>query len=62
MFNQGTVHILRRLYEMCIVDVTNIDDEKYLLSKKFAEVTALVVSLSALLKAELDAVRRGKAS
>ena len=38
MYRQETVSLLRRLYEWCIVDPTNIDDEKYLMSKKFAEV------------------------
>ena len=38
LFSPDIIELLRRLYEWSIVDPTNIDEEKYLLSKKFAEV------------------------
>jgi len=38
MYRQETVDVLTRLYDWCILDPTNIDDEKYLLLKKFAGV------------------------
>ncbi|KAI4193844.1 MAG: hypothetical protein LQ346_003811 [Caloplaca aetnensis] len=37
MYMHGTVDLLQRLYEWSCVDATNIDEEKYLLSKKLAE-------------------------
>lgn len=39
MYRQETVDVLRRLYDWCTVDPTNIDDETYLLLKKFAGVS-----------------------
>ena len=39
IYGQDIVELLRRLYEWSIVDVSNIDEEKYLLSKKFSEVS-----------------------
>jgi len=39
MFTQETVDLLRKLYEWCVVDPHDIDDEKYLLAKKFSEVS-----------------------
>lgn len=39
LYGQEIVDLLRRLYEWSIVDASNIDEEKYLLSKKFSEVS-----------------------
>lgn len=38
LLSHDIIELLQRLYEWSIVDATNIDEEKYLLSKKFAEV------------------------
>ncbi len=38
MYQQDIISLLERLYEWSIVDAANIDEEKYLLSKKFSEV------------------------
>jgi exportin-5 len=38
MYSGESVSLLKRLYEWSIVDASNIDEEKYLLSKKFSEV------------------------
>ncbi|MCJ1467281.1 hypothetical protein MMC07_005905 [Pseudocyphellaria aurata] len=37
LYGQDIIELLRRLYEWSVVDATNIDEEKYLLSKKFSE-------------------------
>lgn len=38
MFQPQTTALLKQLYEWLIVDATDIDDAKYLLSKKYSEV------------------------
>ena len=38
MYQLDVISLLDRLYEWSIVDAANIDEEKYLLSKKFSEV------------------------
>lgn len=38
MYRRDTVDLLQRLYDWSCVDATDIDEEKYLLSKKLAEV------------------------
>jgi exportin-5 len=38
MYSAESVNLLKRLYEWSVVDATNVDEEKYLLSKKFSEV------------------------
>lgn len=38
LFGPEILGLLRRLYEWSVVDASNIDDEKYLFSKKFSEV------------------------
>ncbi|KAI9894139.1 MAG: hypothetical protein M1814_003993 [Vezdaea aestivalis] len=47
MFQTDTVLLMRKLYEWTIVDVTDIDEEKYLLSKKLSE---LLSSLAGFLE------------
>ncbi|KAH0557069.1 hypothetical protein GP486_005144 [Trichoglossum hirsutum] len=37
MYGAESVNLLKRLYEWSVVDATNVDEEKYLLSKKFSE-------------------------
>lgn len=39
MYRHDTIDLLKRLYDYSIVDPTDIDEEKYLLSKKFSEVS-----------------------
>ncbi|KAL8711046.1 MAG: hypothetical protein Q9220_004427 [cf. Caloplaca sp. 1 TL-2023] len=46
MLRDDTIELLRRLYEWSCVDATDIDEEKYLLSKKISE---LVYSIGRLL-------------
>ncbi|KAL8951121.1 MAG: hypothetical protein Q9222_002893 [Ikaeria aurantiellina] len=46
MYSQETIELLRRLYEWSCVDATDIDEEKYLLSKKLSE---LVYNIGRLL-------------
>ncbi len=41
MYGQEILGLLRRLFEWSIVDAANIEDEKYLLSKKFSEVSLM---------------------
>lgn len=38
MYRRETVELLRKLYEWSIVDAHEVDEEKYLFSKKFSEV------------------------
>lgn len=38
MYTHETVNLLQRLYEWSCVDATDIDEERYLLSKKLSEV------------------------
>jgi hypothetical protein len=38
LFRSDIIELLQKLYEWSIVDPADIDEEKYLLSKKFAEV------------------------
>lgn len=38
MYRQEIISLLKRLYEWSVVDATDIDEEKYLLTKKFSEV------------------------
>lgn len=44
MYTQETVNLLRKVYEWCIVDPRDIDEEKYLLAKKFSEVRNCTIS------------------
>lgn len=39
MFKDDTLHLLKQLYEWLVVDPTDIDEGKYLLLKKFSEVS-----------------------
>ena len=41
MYDQATVGVLKQVYAMSSVDVNDIDQEKYLLSKKFSEVNIM---------------------
>jgi len=43
MYRQQTVDVFTRLYDWCNLDPTNIDDETYLLLKKFAGVGIVVL-------------------
>ena len=38
MFQDGTILLLKQLYQWLVVDPTDIDEAKYLLLKKFSEV------------------------
>ena len=38
MYKRETVLLLGKIFDWSIVDVMNIDEDKYLLSKKFSEV------------------------
>ena len=44
MYDQATVGVLMQVYVMSNVDVNDIDQEKYLLSKKFSEVSTWRIS------------------
>lgn len=53
MYRRETVELLRKLFEWSIVDVHDIDEEKYLFSKKFSEMMSnlgnfIIAKLSAL--------------
>ena len=39
MFQDETIHLLKQLYEWLKVEPTDIDEAKYLLLKKFSEVS-----------------------
>lgn len=41
MYQQDIISLLKRLYEWSVVDAADIDEEKYLLTKKFSEVNLL---------------------
>ena len=41
MYESATVEVLKNVYERSIVDATDIDPDRYLLSKKFSEVSSL---------------------
>lgn len=43
MYGHNTVQLFQQLYEWSQVDATNIDEEKYLLSKKLSEVHDRVI-------------------
>lgn len=45
MYRRETVELLKKLYEWFIVDPHDIDDEKYLFSKKFSEVIDTMIIL-----------------
>lgn len=53
MYRQQTVDVLTTLYDWCNLDPTNIDDETYLLLKKFAGVGSLFSSLTAAAKSSV---------
>lgn len=38
MYTSETVNLLRKVFEWSVVDPRDIDDEKYLLGKRFSEV------------------------
>jgi exportin-5 len=38
MYTAERVNLLRKVYEWSIIDPNDIDDEKYLLGKRFSEV------------------------
>jgi exportin-5 len=38
MYTSQIVDLLRKIFEFCTIDPQNIDEEKYLLAKKFSEV------------------------
>ncbi|KAI9772013.1 MAG: hypothetical protein M1840_001301 [Geoglossum simile] len=40
MYSAESVNLLKRLYEWSVVDATSIEEEKYLLSKKFSELVS----------------------
>lgn len=44
LFGPESLGLLRKLYEWSVVDASNIDDEKYLLSKKFSEVIYIALT------------------
>lgn len=49
MYTSQTVELLGKLYQWSIVDAHDIDDEKYLFSKKFSEVCSYMSSPDNLL-------------
>ncbi len=43
MFRSETINLLKQLYQWLLVNPTDIDDAKYLLLKRFSEVTISTV-------------------
>ena len=43
MFQDDTIHLLKQLYAWLTVDPTDIDEAKYLLLKKFSEVSMALI-------------------
>jgi hypothetical protein len=39
MFSRGCIALLNELYEWCVVDPSDMDEDKYTLAKKLAEVS-----------------------
>ena len=54
MFQDDTIHLLKQLYAWLTVDPTDIDEAKYLLLKKFSEVSMALIKAFSIANYGLD--------
>ena len=61
MFQDETIILLKQLYQWLVVDPTDIDEAKYLLLKKFSEVSIPLTKTVSLTDLEADDFQYRKA-